>query len=95
MSNMKEKSNGWRSCLELGQSQIASETVHGAKLVAELSNCATCVEENKKCKCEGSSRVLSLEAEHNTRANSSFAHSVINMVGMLIGIFQQSSHFSS
>lgn len=47
--------------------------------------CVACVEENKRCTCEHENPVkeLGLEASEN----SSFLHSVINMVGMLIGTY--------
>lgn len=47
--------------------------------------CGACVEENKGCECEHENPVkeLGLEASEN----SSFLHSVINMVGMLIGTY--------
>lgn len=47
--------------------------------------CVACVEENKGCECEHEKPVkeLALEASEN----SSFLHSVINMVGMLIGTY--------
>ena len=70
---------------------MASETVHGARLAAELARFGACVEENKVCLCDeehtGSSRVRSLETgcRQQAKPNSSFAHSVINMAGMLIG----------
>ncbi|XP_010424130.1 PREDICTED: vacuolar amino acid transporter 1-like [Camelina sativa] len=55
--------------------------------------CVACVEENKRCECEletGVKELLLLEASEN----SSFLHSVINMVGMLIGLGQLSMPYA-
>lgn len=94
MSNVEmRRANRWCSCFELDEpthrNQVASETVHGARLaITELSNCATCVEENNVCKCREGSGVVSFRTENHTKKpDSSFAHSVINMVGMLIGTY--------
>ncbi|KAK3414595.1 amino acid transporter AVT1H [Eucalyptus grandis] len=82
-------------------SQIASESVRGAELAAAPPwiGCESCVEgENKVCRCEcdGGMAELKLQAveEENTGANSSFAHAVINMVGMLIGLGQLSTPYA-
>lgn len=58
--------------------------------------CVGCVEENKGCECEHENSVkeLGLELDHTTSENSSFFHSVINMVGMLIGMYKLDSLFS-
>lgn len=45
--------------------------------------CVVCVEENKECRCHEEKQELDLDLEASQ--NSSFLHSVINMVGMLIG----------
>lgn len=68
--------------------QVASESVHGARLAAaELAGCAACGEESKLCECGEVNRLVGYGTEqHNSKPNSSFAHSVINMIGMLIGI---------
>lgn len=79
------------SSLEFGKqpqrNQVVSETVHGAQLAAaaQSANCVTCVEGNKVCKCGKDTQVLNLQSEHHAKATSSFTHSVINMIGMLIG----------
>lgn len=77
--------------------QVASETLHGAQLALQrLSRrCQTCdVEAGKPCKCGeeamaldgGRAAVVEVNGEErHSRPNSTFAHSVINMVGMLIG----------
>ncbi|XP_008804195.2 amino acid transporter AVT1H [Phoenix dactylifera] len=100
MSNVEVKSvNRWCSCPEFNQptnqNQVATETVHGARLAIQLSNCDTCVEENNACKCREGSGVLSFGgSENHTKADSSFAHSAINMVGMLIGLGQLSTPYA-
>lgn len=70
--------------------QVATETdVHGEKLVLQWVGCDACVE-NNGCMCDHSTQDLKsvvneADVEDHTEANSSFAHSVINMIGMLIG----------
>lgn len=80
-----------RGCLS-HQNQVATQTVHGGKLAVKWVSCDACVEENKgcKCKCDHSiedlkSVVNGVDVEHPAKNNSSFAHAVINMIGMLIG----------
>jgi hypothetical protein len=68
--------------------QVASESVHGAQLALQpLSRrCETCdVEASTPCSCRKEAVARDTE-EDSSGPNSSFAHSVINMVGMLIGI---------
>ena len=79
-------------CLSHRNIQVASETVHGEKLAQGWVTCDACVEESKLCKCDHNTQDLKSavvnEADvelHPDQANSSFAHSVINMIGMLIG----------
>ncbi|KAJ6403888.1 hypothetical protein OIU84_012145 [Salix udensis] len=65
------------------------------------AGCDACVE-NKGCKCDHSTQDLKSGAneeeeedvEDHTVANSSFAHSAINMIGMLIGLGQLSSPYA-
>lgn len=64
--------------------QVASETVHGARLAMERLNCESCVEENKVCEC-GHGNELQGDGDNSVVANSTFTQSVINMAGMLIG----------
>ncbi|KAF9688321.1 hypothetical protein SADUNF_Sadunf02G0185300 [Salix dunnii] len=79
--------------------QVASETVHGEKLAKRWEGCDDCVE-NKGCKCDHSTQDLKSIADEeedvkdHTGANSSFAHSAINMIGMLIGLGQLSSPYA-
>ncbi|KAJ6674759.1 AMINO ACID TRANSPORTER AVT1H [Salix viminalis] len=81
-------------CLSHRNIQVASETVHGEKLAPGWVTCDACVEESKLCKCDHSTQDLKsavvddadVENHPDHQANSSFAHSVINMIGMLIGI---------
>ncbi|XP_062197002.1 amino acid transporter AVT1H [Phragmites australis] len=84
--------------------QVVSESVHGAQLALQRlsKRCEACdVEAGKPCKCgdqeasraSAASRVAAVEAigeQRHSKPNSSFAHSVINMVGMLIGLGQLS-----
>lgn len=84
----------WLLCFEpsgpLHPNKVASKTVHGgARLAMERLNCERCVEENKVCECgdlgyEGG-ELKGGDGDNRMEANSSFTHSVINMVGMLIG----------
>lgn len=62
-------------------------------LSVQFPNCNDCVEENKHCNCD---HIVAVEDRKNSTtaegagvdSNSSFVHSVINMVGMLIGKFR-------
>ncbi|KAJ7957298.1 Vacuolar amino acid transporter like [Quillaja saponaria] len=91
-------------CLHQHRNQVASEFVHGANLAVKCVVCNACVEENKQrhCKCNHSiDQDLESTAigdvgivEHDAEANSSFAHAVINMVGMLIGLGQLSTPYA-
>ncbi|KAK8948368.1 hypothetical protein KSP39_PZI006168 [Platanthera zijinensis] len=85
----KRAANKCAACLELGHlNQFSVQTVHGMSLDARVSDCATC----KETKC-GHDVV---EGDHCNKStgNSSFAHSVINMVGMLIGLGQLSTPYA-
>ncbi|KAI5565486.1 hypothetical protein POPTR_014G146700v4 [Populus trichocarpa] len=88
-------------CLSHRNIQVASESVHGEKLAPQWVTCDACVEENKGCKCDHDTQDLKsavvneADVEHHTdQANSSFAHSVINMIGMLIGLGQLSTPYA-
>ncbi|KAG0451524.1 hypothetical protein HPP92_026217 [Vanilla planifolia] len=62
---------------------------------AQLPTCAACVEQNKVCKCgDQQNAELVLEKDNHKCENSSFAHSVINMIGMLIGLGQLSTPYA-
>ncbi|CAD6253875.1 unnamed protein product [Miscanthus lutarioriparius] len=86
--------------------QVASESVHGAQLALQrLSRrCETCdVEAGTRCKCReeavaqdgGKVAVVEVKGEERrSEPNSSFAHSAINMVGMLIGLGQLSTPYA-
>ncbi|KAK1320028.1 hypothetical protein QJS10_CPB04g01837 [Acorus calamus] len=79
--------------------QVASESVHGTCLAAEWKGCSVCLEENRLCKCGGGGGgggvgVVDHEGGHHLKSDSSFAHSVINMVGMLIGLGQLSTPYA-
>ncbi|KAL0727981.1 hypothetical protein Bca4012_024074 [Brassica carinata] len=56
--------------------------------------CVACVEENKVCECPHENPVRELGLSHEASENSSFLHSVINMVGMLIGLGQLSMPYA-
>ncbi|KAJ6401253.1 hypothetical protein OIU84_016629 [Salix udensis] len=89
-------------CLSHRNIQVASETVHGEKLAPGWVTCDACVEESKLCKCDHSTQDLKsavvddadVENHPDHQANSSFAHSVINMIGMLIGLGQLSTPYA-
>uniref|UniRef100_A0ACD5X4W0 Uncharacterized protein n=1 Tax=Avena sativa TaxID=4498 RepID=A0ACD5X4W0_AVESA len=88
--------------------QVASESVHGARLAAQrLSRrCDACdVEAGETCKCvrghgeeeekvAGDGRVTAVPEQHHSKPTSTFVQSVINMVGMLIGLGQLSTPYS-
>uniref|UniRef100_A0A5B7BXB9 Putative vacuolar amino acid transporter 1 n=1 Tax=Davidia involucrata TaxID=16924 RepID=A0A5B7BXB9_DAVIN len=71
--------------------QVASETVHAANHAAQWLSCDVCVEENKICKCQ---KGIETDVDHHVKANGSFAHAVINMSGMLIGLGQLSTPYA-
>ncbi|KAL5991052.1 hypothetical protein ACLOJK_011958 [Asimina triloba] len=84
--------------------QVVNESVHGAQFALESLKCESCVEENVSvCKCLENTGKLDTNLKHGTdtgghdrqvKADSSFAHSVINMVGMLIGLGQLSTPYA-
>ncbi|KAH0453991.1 hypothetical protein IEQ34_018315 [Dendrobium chrysotoxum] len=95
MSAMGELVNKCSTCLELGHlNQMATQTIHGVQFAARVSNCETCVEMNKKGKCRDKNKMVVLESDYQRSENSSFVHSVINMVGMLIGLGQLSTPYA-
>ncbi|KAF8097911.1 hypothetical protein N665_0279s0040 [Sinapis alba] len=56
--------------------------------------CVACVEENKECECHHENPVKELGLSDEASGNSSFLHSVLNMVGMLIGLGQLSMPYT-
>ncbi|XP_044983524.1 amino acid transporter AVT1H [Hordeum vulgare subsp. vulgare] len=85
--------------------QVASESMHGARLAAQQlsrGRDACDVEAGKPCQEEtaaaGGGRVAAVAAttqqHHSNRPTSTFAQSVINMVGMLIGLGQLSTPYA-
>lgn len=78
--------------------QTVTESTHDATM-KWVDSCETCIEDGKKlCKCGNDNAdkdELRFEVknesndahDHLHEANSSFLHSVINMIGMLIGIY--------
>ncbi|ERN20114.1 hypothetical protein AMTRI_Chr06g179250 [Amborella trichopoda] len=96
---------GRLSCLDSHSNQVASESAHGGQLLESKSKrCDSCVEKNQLCKCgskEGEYVSSNLKGKvgvsgvrHHLKASSSFLHSVINMVGMLIGLGQLSTPYA-
>ncbi|KAF8765336.1 hypothetical protein HU200_008713 [Digitaria exilis] len=88
---------GWSLLCHKPNKQVASESVHGAELALERLHCRrrceTCdVEAGKPCMCGGGR--VAVDEGHSSKPNSSFAHSVINMVGMLIGLGQLSTPYA-
>ncbi|KAJ9555416.1 hypothetical protein OSB04_010030 [Centaurea solstitialis] len=77
---------------------------HGANVVVKwVDSCETCLEDgNKPCKCGIDNEKLQLEVKnevaeaevHALRGNSSFLQSVMNMIGMLIGLGQLSTPYA-
>lgn len=67
------------------------ETVHGANLDVQWGSCHVCLEGSRLCVCDHSitgSKVVENGTgidQHHVEANGSFAHAVLNMIGMLIG----------
>jgi len=59
--------------------------MHADASSVEHTGCDVCLEENNLAKCEHIDK--NLHIQHSAEANSSFAESVINMIGMLIGKF--------
>ena len=71
------------------KNQVGTESVHESNQAAAkwTTSCDVCVEENKVCRCypNGTGEDDTNNVEHRQQSNSSFAHAVINMIGMLIG----------
>lgn len=75
----------------LHRNEVLNETLHGASLDVQWVSSHVCLEESKPCMCNHSIKNLEsveingIAIEHSVGANGSFAHAVINMIGMLIG----------
>ncbi|XP_019435994.1 PREDICTED: LOW QUALITY PROTEIN: vacuolar amino acid transporter 1 [Lupinus angustifolius] len=75
-------------------------SLHEPNLVVSLpvkwENCNICIEESTECNCDhiNVEDIKSVDTNHDAEANSSFAHAVINMVGMLIGLGQLSTPYA-
>lgn len=74
----------------LHRNEVLNETLHGANLDVHWVSSHVCLEESKPCMCNHSIKNLEsvengIAIEHSVGANGSFAHAVINMIGMLIG----------
>lgn len=71
------------------------ETVHGANLDVQWGSCHVCLEGSRLCMCADHNIIKDSKIvengtatdiiEHHVEANGSFAHAVLNMIGMLIG----------
>ncbi|KAL6970863.1 Amino acid transporter avt1h [Sarracenia purpurea var. burkii] len=81
---------------------LPSKTANAGNMAAPSTSCNFCVEENKACNCDDVDRGVEnsksladgKDVGRNVNANSSFAHSVINMTGMLIGLGQLSTPYA-
>uniref|UniRef100_A0A0E0F4X3 Amino acid transporter transmembrane domain-containing protein n=1 Tax=Oryza meridionalis TaxID=40149 RepID=A0A0E0F4X3_9ORYZ len=84
--------------------QLALQRLTAARRCGSGGGDAACVdvEAGKPCKCgeelhveaAAAGRVAAVEAVHDGKPTSSFAHSVVNMVGMLIGLGQLSTPYA-
>lgn len=92
-------------CVELDTSalptrkKVLTESVNGVSLRTKWGSCDVCVEENKVCKCDQGKddevmAIINENGEKHIKTDSSFTHSVINMVGMLIGLGQLSTPYA-
>ncbi|KAK7280861.1 hypothetical protein RIF29_08396 [Crotalaria pallida] len=97
-------------CVQNTSEVDGTVTVHGENLVGsslqvKWANCNICIEESNQCNCdhikvediknivaEGDS--VDTKLDTHEEATSSFAHAVINMVGMLIGLGQLSTPYA-
>ncbi|KAG2720988.1 hypothetical protein I3760_02G059800 [Carya illinoinensis] len=71
----------------------------GATSDVQWVSCHVCLEESKLCVCHHSIKNLNsvengIDVEHHVEAKGSFAHAVINMIGMLIGLGQLSTPYA-
>ncbi|XP_061338675.1 amino acid transporter AVT1H [Gastrolobium bilobum] len=90
------------NCIKHKSEVDSTVSVHGENLVVlpvQWAKCNVCLEENKQHNCdhinvEDIKSTAAEGAKHDANANSSFAHAVINMVGMLIGLGQLSTPYA-
>ncbi|XP_065859137.1 amino acid transporter AVT1H [Euphorbia lathyris] len=75
------------SCVSHQNQVVNQESVHGETLAAKWVVCDTCIEQNKPCTSHSITSTT-------TQPNSSFAHAVINMIGMLIGLGQLTTPYA-
>ncbi|XP_068666587.1 LOW QUALITY PROTEIN: amino acid transporter AVT1H-like [Aristolochia californica] len=96
LSKLISKFSSLKNKQPLNSNQVAIESVQGEQLVKDLSKCGTCVEENISCTCGDLSIVVidKQDSRHQVKGNSSFAQSVINMAGILIGLGQLSTPYA-
>ncbi|KAK7837214.1 amino acid transporter avt1h [Quercus suber] len=84
----------------LHRNEVLNETLHGASLDVQWVSSHVCLEESNPCMCNHSIKNLEsveingIAIEHSVGANGSFAHAVINMIGMLIGLGQLSTPYA-
>ncbi|KAF3957065.1 hypothetical protein CMV_017885 [Castanea mollissima] len=83
----------------LHRNQVLNGTLHSANLDVQWVSSHVCLEEIKPCMCNHSIKNLEsvengIAIEHSVGANGSFAHAVINMTGMLIGLGQLSTPYA-
>ncbi|MCL7037841.1 hypothetical protein MKW94_027769 [Papaver nudicaule] len=79
------------------RNKVLTKSVNDASFTTRWISCNVCVEENNVCKCDQSKdevTIISENGEKHMKADSSFTHSVINMVGMLIGLGQLSTPYA-
>ncbi|KAK9288070.1 hypothetical protein L1049_016516 [Liquidambar formosana] len=103
MWGIKSKSTGKLPCTDSDclshRNQVASERVDSASLAVEWVGCNLCVDESNVCKCDQGNCDLKsvdncIDVGGNVQADGTFAHAVINMVGMLIGLGQLSAPYA-
>ncbi|PWA54560.1 transmembrane amino acid transporter family protein [Artemisia annua] len=96
--------NIWTTSSDCSKEQkVVDESNHGANFAVKwVDSCETCLENGKNlCKCQNSNE-LQFEVKNETKetdvvhpeANSSFLSSVMNMIGMLIGLGQLSTPYA-
>ncbi|XP_002519635.2 amino acid transporter AVT1H [Ricinus communis] len=77
------------------RNQIANDqSLHSQNLAAKWVICDACIEENKACNCDHRVGDLKCAEIPPAEPNGSFAHAVINMIGMLIGLGQLSTPYA-
>lgn len=84
-NSIKKLSCSESYCLSRRNQVGRDQSLHDENLATKWVICDACVEANRACSCG--------QPQHPpAEANSSFAHAVINMIGMLIGNTCSSSY---